>query len=196
MSNLPQKPLENQGQFVTVFNGEINQTTEMLCNARELHKFLGVQTRFNDWIKNRIKEYGFVKNQDYVLVTENLVTKNENFATKNLVAKNGRGGNRKPITQYHITLDMAKELAMVEKNAKGREIRRYFIDCEKKANSLTAQITETTILLKSIDGNLSQAGRYLAIHGKQTKPTLKGRLSELLQKAQPYLPFVEFGGAK
>lgn len=180
MNNLPQKPLENQGQFVTVFNGEINQTTEMLCNARELHKFLGVQTRFNDWIKSRISEYGFVKNQDYVSFTENSVK-----------PKNGRKS-----IQYHITLDMAKELAMVEKNAKGREIRRYFIDCEKKANSLTAQITETTILLKSIDGNLSEAGRYLAIHGKQTKPTLKGRLSELLQKAQPYLPFVEFGGAK
>lgn len=43
MTTLPQKPLENQGQFVTVFNGEINQTTEMLCNARELHKFLGVK---------------------------------------------------------------------------------------------------------------------------------------------------------
>ncbi|ANB90870.1 hypothetical protein MOVS_01400 [Moraxella ovis] len=43
MSNLPQKPLENQGQFVAVFHGQINQNTEMLCNARELHKFLGVK---------------------------------------------------------------------------------------------------------------------------------------------------------
>ncbi|AWY19962.1 antA/AntB antirepressor family protein [Moraxella bovis] len=180
MSNVTQKPLENQGQFVTVFNGEINQNAEMLCDARQLHKFLGVQTRFNDWIKSRISEYGFVKNQDYVSFTENSVK-----------PKNGRKS-----IQYHITLDMAKELAMVEKNAKGREIRRYFIDCEKKANSLTAQITETTILLKNIDGNLSEAGWYLATHGKQTKPQLKAKLTELLQKAQPYLPFVEFGGAK
>ncbi|OPH36305.1 antA/AntB antirepressor family protein [Moraxella equi] len=184
MTNVPQKPLENQGQFVTVFNGEINQSAEMLCNARDLHKFLGVQTRFNDWIKSRISEYGFVKNQDYVSFTENLVK-----------PKTGRKS-----VQYHITLDMAKELAMVEKNTKGREIRRYFIQCEKQAlqsaQSLTAQITQTSILLKNIDGNLSEAGRYLAIHGKQTKPTLKGKLSDLLAKAQPFLPFVEFGGAK
>ncbi|WP_245952332.1 hypothetical protein [Moraxella bovis] len=51
-------------------------------------------------------------------------------------------------------------------------------------------------MLKNIDGNLSQAGRYLAIHGKQTKPTLKDKLSDLLAKAQPYLPFIEFGGEK
>lgn len=60
--------------------------------------------------------------------------------------------------------------------------------------SLTAEITQTSILLKNIDGNLSEAGRYLAIHGKQTKPTLKGKLSELLQKAQPFLPFIEIEG--
>ncbi|UZA47367.1 antA/AntB antirepressor family protein [Moraxella bovis] len=184
MSNVTQKPLENQGQFVTVFNGEINQNAEMLCDARQLHKFLGVQTRFNDWIKSRISEYGFVKNQDYVSFTENSVK-----------PKNGRKS-----IQYHITLDMAKELAMVEKNAKGREIRRYFIQMEKQAlqstQSLTAQITETCITLQHFDENLSKAGWYLATHGKQTKPQLKAKLTELLQKAQPYLPFVEFGGAK
>lgn len=185
MTNVPQKPLENQGQFVTVFNGEINQATEMLCNARELHKFLGVGRKFNTWIKDRINEYGFTENQDFVIV--------QNLSYPNL----GNAKARKQIMiDYHITLDMAKELAMVEKNAKGREIRRYFIDCEKKAHSLTAQITQTSILLKNIDGNLSQAGRYLAIHGKQTKPTLKGKLSELLAKAQPFLPFIEIGGAK
>lgn len=184
MSNVTQKPLENQG-LVPVFSGQINQNAEMLCDARQLHKFLGVGRDFSNWIKNRIKEYGFVKNQDFIIV--------QNLSSPKLANSKAR---KQMMIDYHITLDMAKELAMVEKNAKGREIRRYFIDCEKKANSLTAQITETTILLKSIDGNLSEAGRYLAIHGKQTKPTLKGRLSELLQKAQPYLPFVEFGGAK
>lgn len=185
MSSLTPKPLDYQGQFVTVFHGEINQNTEMLCNARDLHKFLGVQSKFAEWINRRIKEYGFVKNQDFVIISEISETMTKNGQRRATTSK-----------QYHITLDMAKELAMVEKNAKGREIRRYFIDCEKKANSLTAQITETTILLKNIDGNLSEAGRYLAIHGKQTKPSLKGKLSELLQKAQPYLPFVEFGGVR
>lgn len=67
MTNLLQKPLENQGQFVAVFHSQINQSNEMLCNARELHQFLGIKSRFNDWIKSRIDEYGFVQNQDYVM---------------------------------------------------------------------------------------------------------------------------------
>lgn len=170
-----EQPLSNTSQtnFVAVFNGEINQNTEMLCNARDLHKFLGVGRDFSNWIKSRIKEYGFVKN----------------LSSPKLATAKSR---QQVMIDYHITLDMAKELAMVEKNAKGREIRRYFIDCEKKAHSLTAEITQTSILLKNVDGNLSEAGRYLAIHGKQTKPTLKAKLSDLLQKAQPFLPFVEF----
>lgn len=182
MSNLTQ-PAEN-GKFIAVFNGEIGETTEILYNARDLHKFLGVGRKFNTWIKERINEYGFVKNQDFIIV--------QTIASQNGEAKIGRGGHNK--VDYHITLDMAKELAMVEKNAKGREIRRYFIECEKKAHSLTAQITQTSILLKNIDGNLSEAGRYLAVHGKQTKPSLKDKLEQLLQKAQPFLPFLEFKG--
>lgn len=83
-------------------------------NARELHAFLEVQTRFNDWISNRIREYGFVENQDFTTFTENPVK--------------GR-----PRTEYHLTIDMAKELSMVERNEKGRQARRYFIDMERHA---------------------------------------------------------------
>lgn len=184
MSNLPQNA--NNGNFVTVFHGDIDQTTEMLCNARDLHKFLNVGRDFSNWIKNRIKQYGFVKGQDFVLVRQNGRT-------------NGKGGDRRSV-DYHITLDMAKELAMIENNEQGRKVRRYFIQMEKQAlqstQSLTAQITETTITLKHFDDNLSHAGRYLATHGKQTKPRLKAKLNELLAKAQPFLPFSEFGGVK
>ena len=184
MKNIPQKPLENQG-LVPVFSGQINQNAEMLCDARQLHKFLGVGRDFSNWIKNRIKEYGFVKNQDFIIV--------QNLSSPKLANSKAR---KQMMIDYHITLDMAKELAMVEKNAKGREIRRYFIECEKKANSLTAQITQTSITLQHYDNNLSRAGWYLATHGKQTKPQLKAKLAELLQKAQPFLPFVELKGGE
>ena len=85
----------------------------LTVNARDLHAFLEVKTRFNDWIKNRIEKYEFVAGRDFVALTENLVS----------------GGTR---TDNHLTLDMAKELAMVENNAKGREARRYFIEAEKQ----------------------------------------------------------------
>ena len=138
------------------------------------------------WFFNRrIKEYGFVENQDFVIISEISETMTKNGQRRATTSK-----------QYHITVDMAKELAMVEKNAKGREIRRYFIQMEKQvlqsAQSITAQITQTSLTLQHVEGNLSNAGRYLVTHGKKTKPQLKAKLAELLAKAQPFLPFVEF----
>ncbi|EGP9357687.1 TPA: phage antirepressor Ant [Escherichia coli] len=104
-------------QLIPVFNGTIANETTLFCNARDLHTFLGVGKRFASWITERIAEYGFVENQDYMIASQIREAK-------------GRGGhNRK---EYHLTLDTAKELAMVERNEKGRQIRRYFIECEKK----------------------------------------------------------------
>ena len=104
-------------QLIPVFNGSISNEAALLCNARDLHAFLEVGKRFATWITERISEYEFVENQDYVIASQIREAK-------------GRGGhNRK---DYHLTLDTAKELAMVERNEKGRQIRRYFIECEKK----------------------------------------------------------------
>lgn len=106
----------NSQNLIPVFNGKIFQSETLLCDARKLHEFLQVSSRFNDWIKNRINEYGFQENQDFMSFTKNSVK-----------PKGGRAA-----TEYHITLDMAKELAMVERNEQGRAARRYFIECEKK----------------------------------------------------------------
>ena len=85
-------------------------------NARELHAFLEVKTRFNDWIANRISEFGFTENKDFVSLTENLVS----------------GGKQ---NVFHISIDMAKELSMLERNDKGKQARLYFIECERMAKS-------------------------------------------------------------
>lgn len=100
--------------LIPVFNGLIQNQPVQLCNARELHTFLEIQTRYNDWIKNRINEYGFIQDEDYLVITERT---------------NGR-----PRKEYHITLDMGKELGMVERNERGRQIRKYFIECERRAS--------------------------------------------------------------
>ena len=85
-------------------------------NARELHAFLEVKTRFNDWIANRISEFGFSENKDFVSLTENLVS-----------------GGKKNV--FHISIDMAKELSMLERNDKGKQARLYFIECERIAKA-------------------------------------------------------------
>lgn len=114
-------------------------------NARDLHKSLNVGRRFATWIVERIKEYGFIENQDFVLVSRNGEIKNrftENqgdvITSRNGEAKKGQRGGHNRI-DYHLTLDMAKELAMVEKTEVGREVRRYFIECERKLQEAMAE---------------------------------------------------------
>lgn len=125
--------------LVPVFAGTINSQPAQLCDARALHTFMGVLRDFSDWIKGRIKKFGFAEGVDYLLAKsgEQVFAKSgENFDSPNL-GNQKRGGDRRSI-DYHLTLDMAKELAMVENNVKGREARRYFIDCEKRALELLA----------------------------------------------------------
>ena len=103
-------------QLIPVFNGTISNETALLVNARDLHSFLDVGKRFASWIVERIAEYGFVENQDFMIISQ-------------VREKIGRG---RPAKDYHLTLDTAKELAMVELNEKGRQVRRYFNECEKR----------------------------------------------------------------
>lgn len=95
-----------------------NIGTEQLnsINSRELYEFLGVNTRYNDWINRAIEKYSFEENVDY---------------SKMSIPQNG---NPKPIIEYIVTLDMAKELCMVSNTEKGRKVRKYFIEVEKQAN--------------------------------------------------------------
>ncbi|EAH8960545.1 phage antirepressor Ant [Campylobacter coli] len=86
------------------------------ANAREIFQFLNSEQEYSNWIKNRISHYDFIENQDYII---------------ELVYTKGR-----PRKEYYVTLDMAKELCMVENNEKGRQARRYFIECEKRLKNL------------------------------------------------------------
>ncbi|WP_375671438.1 antA/AntB antirepressor family protein [Bartonella sp. SD1336NMGDW] len=90
----------------------IDQETVQTVNARELHAFLEITSKFADWIKNRIKECKFLENINFITLSKNLVS----------------GGK---VKEYHITLDMAKHLSMIERNDKGHEARQYFIKCER-----------------------------------------------------------------
>jgi phage anti-repressor protein len=101
-----------------------------VVSARELHSFLENGKRFADWIKNRIEKYGLVENRDYVIFS--LVGEKIN--------KRGRPGS-----EYALTLDTAKELAMVEGNAKGKQARQYFIQAEKALRQLTQSTSPPTL---------------------------------------------------
>ncbi len=93
--------------------------------ARKLHEFLSVGRRYQTWISARIDQYEFAENEDYIL------TKSRTGHGRSNSSQNGEKVGR-PSFDHYITLDMAKELAMVERNEKGREARRYFIKCEAR----------------------------------------------------------------
>lgn len=106
----------------TKINGaEINSV-----NAKDIHSFLEVKSRFNDWIKNRLSD--FIENEDYIVVTKNLVTE---------------------ANDIFVTLDTAKHLSMLERNDKGKQARQYFIEIEKQIHKPLSfeEMAKQTILL-------------------------------------------------
>ncbi len=117
---------EADKQLVPVMEGKIAGVSMLVVDARELHSVLEVGKDFTDWIKNRIKAYGFEEGKDFELRSPKRGNQTE-----------GRGGDRRSV-EYCITLDMAKELAMVERNEKGRAVRKYFLDCERRSQQSSA----------------------------------------------------------
>ena len=98
----------------------IEQNGTQLIDARELHRRLGVQTKFTNWFPRRVEEYRFDEGKDY-------------FTENQLLPKNGQKVSHRPRTEYFLTIDMAKEIAMVERTEVGKKIRNYFIEMEKLA---------------------------------------------------------------
>lgn len=109
-------------EIVRVEHGSIGGELVQTVSARELHLFLGVGKDFSTWIKDRIEQFGFVEDADFVVFPE-------------IGEKGGR-----PQISYHLTLDMAKELSMVERNERGKQARQYFIECEKRLKAETPEM--------------------------------------------------------
>ncbi|MDP1573100.1 MAG: antA/AntB antirepressor family protein [Pseudomonadota bacterium] len=107
--------------LIPVLAGEIGGVPCNVCDARALHGFMEVGKDFSNWIKDRIEKYEFVDGEDFSTV--------ETLSSPNLASSKAR---RQRVIDYHLTLDMAKELSMVENNEKGRQARRYFIECERR----------------------------------------------------------------
>lgn len=105
-------------ELIKIEPRELAGATVQTCNARDLWQFVESKQEFANWIKGRIEKYGFVEGEDFTV---------DKFI-------NGRA----TVIDYHLTIEMAKELAMVENNEKGRQVRRYFIECERRAKATPA----------------------------------------------------------
>lgn len=143
-------------------------------NARDLHEFLEVGKDFSTWIKDRISQFDFVEGADYVKI--------QDLSSPNLGNPKSRAQVR---IEYILTLNMAKELSMVERNEKGKQARQYFIQCEKLAkepvNALLA-MSKSEILL-------------MAAETQKKNEALEAKTLQLENKIEEDAPKVEFTDA-
>ncbi|HEM3656800.1 TPA: phage antirepressor KilAC domain-containing protein [Streptococcus suis] len=102
-----------------IINVNLNDNHEPVVSGRQLHEALGVNSNYTTWF-DRMTDYGFTENEDYILLS--------NFGNQT-----GRGGHNK--VDHIIKLDMAKEIAMIQRTDKGKQVRQYFIQVEKDFNS-------------------------------------------------------------
>ena len=133
--------------------------------GRDLHKFLEVDTEYRHWFP-RMVEYGFVAGQDFTV-------KND---------RNPNGG--RPALNHIITLDMAKEISMIQRTDKGKQARQYFIECERRARSPkidASQITRMELI-------------QIAMNAEQERLALDAKNKELEPKAEAYSSFIEADG--
>lgn len=131
---------------IKVIQKDFNGEKKRFVNARELHQWLGVGRFFANWIKDRIEKYGFIENFDYFIAIPNsgdgLVCDKTGKNIKS-IAKFGNGKNslnkgkiidaktgKVVAREYIISVDMAKELAMIENSEIGKQVRKYFIRVE------------------------------------------------------------------
>lgn len=129
--------------LIPLLADELQTENGPMCNARDLHRALQVETRFNDWIARRIEEYGFVDGEDFYSILSKTAgsLKGGRLASQKrgnrieldspILANQVRHGGDRRRRDYRLTLDMAKELAMIENNPIGQQVRRYFIRAEQ-----------------------------------------------------------------
>ncbi len=106
-----------------------NDNGHQYVNGRDLHQALEVSKDFSSWMKYKIEQYSFIEQEDYIKMTS--------------LSNGGR-----PKIEYILTINMAKELALVERNEKGKQIRHYFIQAEERfrETALTSQVMSKQVL--------------------------------------------------
>ena len=152
---------------------------ELLVSARDLHKGLildeGKSERFSQWF-NRYLKYGFEENIDYMVC-------------KKIYAANQYGGE-KELEDYALKIDMAKEICMLQRSEKGRQCRKYFIECERKLKENKLQLTRKEELQLKLFSNDSM--EVVNAHKELVQIEVEEATKPLLTKIKEDEPLVTF----
>lgn len=136
----------------------IVKNNQQLVSARDLHKGLNVKSRFSLWVSQNFKD--FIQGEDFTSVLSNTVV-------GNVVVK--------PLQDYSITIEMAKELSMMSKTEQGKKYRKYFIELERKWND-PAEVVKRGYQILQNENN------KLRIENNQLKPKAVSKDIRLLFK--------------
>jgi len=168
-----------------MFDIEITKKKDIdVIDSKLLHKELNVKSYHSDWIRRRIDNYQFEEGADY-------------FNSK-MSKSIGR-----PTKTYLLTLDMAKELCMLENNLIGKKTRKYFIKAEKKLRKIETIRLAGIEVRKSLTDAVQDSGEQERMHGHgySTYTNMvyeicglkdKAKEHKALLKATPYLPQIKF----
>ena len=123
-----------------LLNIKTNESNEIVISARELHEGLKIKTQYTKWFE-RMSEYGFEENVDYIAISQ-----------KRLTAQ----GNETTYTDHILKLDMAKELCMLQRNEKGKQYRKYLLEVEKDWNSPEKVMARALVLARNTINSLDK----------------------------------------
>ncbi|GED14844.1 antA/AntB antirepressor family protein [Aneurinibacillus migulanus] len=163
MSNL--RVIANE--LIPVYATEDNQR---LINGRELHGFLGVEDKFSQWIQRRIEKYGFEAGEDFFTIP-------------------GKSQGGRPSVEYLLTMDTAKEISMVENNERGRQVRKYFIEMERRAKEVKNNVIpldERQVRMELLKSALEHEERLESVEQRLTEVTRKVEEQITLQHHEQY----------
>ena len=138
------------GELIRIDRTQINGAEVNSVNARDLHKVLESRYQFADWIKTRLEETDARENIDYIVFSE----------------KSEKG---RPLIEYALTTDIAKEIAMLERNEIGKKVRRYFIEVEK-AYKQTFVVPQTLSEALYLAAGQAKQIEALELEAKANKP--------------------------
>ncbi len=159
-------------EIIQILPQKIGDQDQNVVSARELHKALGVKTRFNDWADYNINNILFDKNVDFIVVWSELKfqfaflseTEVQNRTPQSLTASGYQ-------SDYLLTINTAKEIAMMSRTNKGKEVRNYFIRVEQ----------EYLELLKS--GSKSDCWKDVRHDGKSPRRAVTDSIDRLVKHA-------------
>lgn len=164
--------MSDDSNFPVVSKGEIGGEIVQTVDGRGLHAFLRVGKDFSTWIKDRIDQYQFAEGTDFATF-EDLISP----------ISGSSKARARAVREYAVSIDMAKELAMVERNEQGKRARLHFIECERRAKNPMLDASNPKVMLAVFS------------HLQQQVGVLEGVIAEAQPKLQALERIAESDGS-